>query len=661
MPEVVRVGSASLTPARRRSRRASGASVSSRSTRTFRFRSMRSNRPRASISGSPRTIARWRSYTGGGTMRFTCPNSSSSSMKTTPFAVAGPLARDRHAGDRDRCAVRELGAARAARASRAGRCGRSSSSGCDADRDARHAGSRRASAPTSSARGSSGIRLSGRAGARAGAPRRPSPAPSAARDEAEPPEQRRAAASPRQSHAPDATSASSSARAELAPAVRGRARHANGPSRSRSATSARRVLLPDARDVLEPDPHRAALDRALRARAVHVGREHLDPVPLRVPHERRRRVEAHRLRVQERAEELGRVVVAQPRRLVREQRRTRPRATSGSRTRRSRRACRRPRRPSRASTPFASAPSTNRSRNASIASSLRLRLIARRSPSASPTLKPASAIATSSTCSWKTIDAERLARAARRAAGGRPAARSPGPRAAARAARCTGGRPSPGSARAARARPARSGRRGSRAACAGGSASARGSRSGSRRPCPRAGSRGRPAGRRAGCARGRSARRARRAISLDALLDGREHPEPEQVDLEEARVGARVLVPLAELPPLHRRRLDRDELDERPRRDDHPARVLRDVARQAGDLRADSANARQRGESSFALRVGQRRELLRDASSRSSRPRASRAARARRAGGRAPCRRRGSRRASGRWRSVATSAACSRP
>ena len=74
---------------------------------------------------------------------------------------------------------------------------------------------------------------------------------------------------------------------------------------------------------------------------------------------------------------------------------------------------------------------------------------------------------------------------------------------------------------------------------------------------------------------------------LDALLDGREHPQPEQVDLEEARVGAGVLVPLAVLAPLHRRRLDRDELDERPRRDDHAARVLGQVARQPGDLAAE--------------------------------------------------------------------------
>ena len=71
---------------------------------------------------------------------------------------------------------------------------------------------------------------------------------------------------------------------------------------------------------------------------------------------------------------------------------------------------------------------------------------------------------------------------------------------------------------------------------------------------------------------------------VDAVLDRREHAEAEQVDLQEAGVGAGVLVPLADLPPLHRRRLDGDELDERPGRDHHPARVLRDVPRQAGDL-----------------------------------------------------------------------------
>ncbi len=61
---------------------------------------------------------------------------------------------------------------------------------------------------------------------------------------------------------------------------------------------------------------------------------------------------------------------------------------------------------------------------------------------------------------------------------------------------------------------------------------------------------------------------------LDTVFDGRQHPQPEQVDLQEARVGARVLVPLTHLPARHRRRLHWDELDEGPRRDHHPARVL---------------------------------------------------------------------------------------
>ena len=137
---------------------------------------------------------------------------------------------------------------------------------------------------------------------------------------------------------------------------------------------------------------------------------------------------------------------------------------------------------------------------------------------------------------------------------------------------------------------------------------------------------------------------------LDAVLDRREHPEPEQVDLEEARVGARVLVPLADLPPLHRGRLDRDELDERPCRRStippgccemcrgRPPISLRELARR----RASAA-------SRAALAVGQLRDLLarRDGvavgDAREPLQLGERA-------GRAPCRRRGSRRARGRSR-----------
>ena len=97
---------------------------------------------------------------------------------------------------------------------------------------------------------------------------------------------------------------------------------------------------------------------------------------------------------------------------------------------------------------------------------------------------------------------------------------------------------------------------------------------------------------------------------LDAVLDGREHPQAEEVDLEEAGVGAGVLVPLADLSAGHCCRLNCHELDERPAGDDHPAGVLRDVARQAGDL------ARQLGEGAPARReqpplgIGEQGELL---------------------------------------------------
>ena len=100
---------------------------------------------------------------------------------------------------------------------------------------------------------------------------------------------------------------------------------------------------------------------------------------------------------------------------------------------------------------------------------------------------------------------------------------------------------------------------------------------------------------------------------VDALLDRRQHPEPEQVDLEEAGVGARVLVPLAHLPALHRRRLHRHELDERPRRDDHPARVLGDVARQAGDLAAEGAERAPARRAELRRRLRQRGDLVGDA------------------------------------------------
>ncbi len=71
---------------------------------------------------------------------------------------------------------------------------------------------------------------------------------------------------------------------------------------------------------------------------------------------------------------------------------------------------------------------------------------------------------------------------------------------------------------------------------------------------------------------------------LDALLDERQHPEREEIDLDEARVVAGILVPLADDPVFHGGALERHDLDEGTGGDHHPADVLRDVARQAPDF-----------------------------------------------------------------------------
>ena len=64
--------------------------------------------------------------------------------------------------------------------------------------------------------------------------------------------------------------------------------------------------------------------------------------------------------------------------------------------------------------------------------------------------------------------------------------------------------------------------------------------------------------------RERSSRSPRARLDLlDAALDRGEHPQPQQVDLEEAGVGAGVLVPLDDLAALHRRRHDRADVDQR--------------------------------------------------------------------------------------------------
>ncbi len=88
---------------------------------------------------------------------------------------------------------------------------------------------------------------------------------------------------------------------------------------------------------------------------------------------------------------------------------------------------------------------------------------------------------------------------------------------------------------------------------------------------------------------------------VDALLDRAQHAESEQVDLQEAGVGARVLVPLADLATLHGCGHERHELVEPTRGDDHPTRVLREVARQPGDL---GGQERERAEASIVGPLG---------------------------------------------------------
>ncbi len=65
-------------------------------------------------------------------------------------------------------------------------------------------------------------------------------------------------------------------------------------------------------------------------------------------------------------------------------------------------------------------------------------------------------------------------------------------------------------------------------------------------------------------------------------------PEPEEVDLDDAEVGAVVLVPLDDDAAGHRRRLERHDLVEPAGRDHHAAGVLPEVARQILDLHVEA-------------------------------------------------------------------------
>ncbi len=98
--------------------------------------------------------------------------------------------------------------------------------------------------------------------------------------------------------------------------------------------------------------------------------------------------------------------------------------------------------------------------------------------------------------------------------------------------------------------------------------------------------------------------------AVDRVLDGREHAEPEEIDLQEAGVAAAVLVPLADLASCHRGGLYRHEVDQRPGRDDHAAGMLADVTRQPCDLLRQLA---ERGPAWACMCAGHAVELVSDA------------------------------------------------
>ena len=108
---------------------------------------------------------------------------------------------------------------------------------------------------------------------------------------------------------------------------------------------------------------------------------------------------------------------------------------------------------------------------------------------------------------------------------------------------------------------------------------------------------------------------ADRAVVLDELerlVHRGEHPEPEQVELDELERLDVALVELDDDPVDHRRPLDRRDVDERRRGHQHPARVDRQVAREAVDPGAELEPALPVGEADRRAAAGLRRRLRLD-------------------------------------------------
>ena len=180
-------------------------------------------------------------------------------MKTTPFAVAGrwrataiPATATLRAVRRRAQLARSTARPRAGAGAEARAGGRRPRGSC--------AGSRRASAPTASARAARASRRSGRAAARAAAPRRRCRAPTARAGRARAPTAARAAGRrarrrrPRR-RAPPARARLSGVRWASSTTL------ANGASALPLLDERLRVVLPERVDVLEPDPDGAVLRR----------------------------------------------------------------------------------------------------------------------------------------------------------------------------------------------------------------------------------------------------------------------------------------------------------------------------------------------------------------------------------------------------------------
>ena len=105
---------------------------------------------------------------------------------------------------------------------------------------------------------------------------------------------------------------------------------------------------------------------------------------------------------------------------------------------------------------------------------------------------------------------------------------------------------------------------------------------------------------------------ADRAVVLDQLerlVHRGEHPEPEQVELDELERLDVALVELDDDPIDHRRPLERGDVDERRRGHQHPARVDRQVAREAVDPGAELEPALPVGQPDRRAAAGLRRRL----------------------------------------------------